>query len=118
MISLNFTKNEWKCRCGCGQMIIVPELVTTMQIFRNTIGKPILVHCVNRCPKHNKSVKGTPNSPHIKGRACDFHIIGLTNVILHDLVFGNNNLFGGIGFYKWGCHVDVGPKRMWWGKNE
>jgi uncharacterized protein YcbK (DUF882 family) len=118
MISKNFSEIEWQCKCGCRQMIIVPELVTAMQVFRNTIKKPVIVHCVNRCSQHNKNVGGVPNSRHIKGEACDFHVLGLPITELHDFVLGNNNLFNGIGFYKWGCHVDVGLKRIWWDKNE
>ena len=114
-LSKNFSDIEWQCKCGCGQNIIHQELVDMMQKFRDLVKKPVIVHCVNRCQKHNDSLPhSVKNSQHVVGKACDFHVKGLTNPELHALVLTSEDIFtGGIGLYDWGCHVDIARKRQW-----
>jgi uncharacterized protein YcbK (DUF882 family) len=117
MISKNFSEVEWQCKCGCGQMIIVSELVNMMQTFRDEINLPITIHCVNRCRKHNKEIGGADDddkiSLHVTGQACDFHVPKMNMNELHANVLACDIFTGGIGLYDWGCHADVGHKRFW-----
>lgn len=56
------------------------ELSIQLQKIRAKIGKPIIVHCWVRQIPHNKRAGSTAKrSPHINGRAVDFHIEGMTD---------------------------------------
>lgn len=114
MISKDFSMVEWQCRCSCGQSIIEADLVEMMQKFRDRVKKPVIVHCVNRCKEHNEKVGGVPKSLHIEGKACDFHVKGLTIPELHAIAITSEDIFtGGIGLYDTFVHVDIGSKRYW-----
>lgn len=113
-LSKNFSTEEWVCKCGCGQLKINGELVDMMQKFRDRIGKPVVVHCVNRCPDHNAEVGGVQDSKHVDGKGCDFHVRGMSMKELHATALSSEDILtGGIGLYDWGVHADVGPKRTW-----
>ena len=108
-VSAHFTEDEFTCRCGCGQCIVVPELVDTMEMIRNFIDKPVIVHCVNRCPQHNADVGGKENSEHIIGRACDFHVKWMRNKKLHKILLHmfDDDIVNDLGLYNWGVHVGI-----------
>lgn len=56
------------------------HLSKLLQTVRTKIGKPIVVHCWVRQIKHNKRAGSTAKrSPHINGRAVDFHINGMAD---------------------------------------
>jgi uncharacterized protein YcbK (DUF882 family) len=113
-ISEHFDSSEWTCRCGCGQLIINTELVKMMERFRKRTGKPVIVHCVNRCENHNEKVGGEDNSKHLTGDACDFHVKGMPMKELHAVALSSEDiLYGGIGIYEWGVHADTGKRRIW-----
>lgn len=84
-ISENFTWNEVftnECISDGMPMLEVYEnaaqLAKQLQIIRTKLGKPIHVHCWVRQIKHNKRAGSTAKrSPHINGRAVDFHINGM-----------------------------------------
>ena len=58
----------------------IAETAVQMQKIRAKIGKPIIVHCWVRQIPHNKRAGSTAKrSPHINGRAVDFHINGMTD---------------------------------------
>lgn len=119
MIRKNFSKNEWTCKCGCGQTIVVDKLADMMQEFRDIINLRVVVHCVNRCKEHNENlikegIKASRSSLHLEAKACDFHVPSLRIKKLHALVLAKDDLFnGGVGLYDWGVHVDIGRKRLW-----
>jgi uncharacterized protein YcbK (DUF882 family) len=45
-----------------------------MDVIRNYLGKPILVHCAFRPPAYNKLIGGAAKSAHLTGAAIDFHV--------------------------------------------
>ena len=54
-------------------------MATQLQKIRDNIGLPIIVHCWVRQVPHNKRAGSTAKySPHINGRAVDFHIQGMS----------------------------------------
>ena len=123
--SKNFSLDEIKCHCGCGQAFNDKKLYEIAENFRefvkNETGKThcMVVHCVNRCVEHNRkflSQGASPNSPHIKGLAMDFHIAGMSISKSHALAkkaFKIGILPGGLGYYSWGLHIDSARKRTW-----
>jgi len=51
----NFTDDELRCQCGCGQLNPNPrfsDFMDTVQFLREQYGKPLGVTSAYRCPKH------------------------------------------------------------------
>lgn len=42
-LSKNFTREEFKCPCGCTRQMVDSELVEKMQAVREKLGKPIKI---------------------------------------------------------------------------
>lgn len=120
-ISDHFYMSEVSCNCGCGLAIYNADTIRLMEFLRNHFNKPIIVHCWCRCPKHNSSedVKGSVNSQHLPKNDCsavDFHVQGLSNAQLRKemkKLYRQGKIVGGLGLYRWGCHVDTARKRRW-----
>lgn len=117
-LSEHFDEREFLCRCGCGggHGKIHRHLVLGLQMLREIVGRPVVVNCAYRCPKHNKSVGGHPRSWHIQGIAADIYVLGFTPYELAGAAARVPFFFnGGIGIYpsRGFIHVDVGPKRRW-----
>ena len=78
-----FKKSEFKCPCGkCNGYGngIYKALIDDMNKTREHFGKPIMISSGYRCLSYNNSLRGSiPNSPHVKGQACDFYISGYTS---------------------------------------
>ncbi|MBF7097499.1 D-Ala-D-Ala carboxypeptidase family metallohydrolase [Alkalibacter mobilis] len=107
----NFRKEEFKCKCnglGCdGYPVKVDEsLIALLQSIRKYFGKPLNISSGIRCPIHNNKVGGTKNSYHMKGRAADFKVSGVSP----DLVYAKSselNGTGGVIRYKTFTHLDT-----------
>lgn len=67
----HFKKEEFTCKCGCGQNNIIDELVLLLEIARKMANVPFVINCGCRCEKHNKEVGGVEDSAHTKGLAVD-----------------------------------------------
>ena len=67
----NFTRDEFRCKCGCGLLCISQSTVNMLQVARNWKKKlfpekeSIRINCGCRCKKHNQKVRGVPNSSHV-----------------------------------------------------
>lgn len=118
-LSKHFDKEtEWMCKCGCEQCFVNRPLLAMAEKFREFVDKPVIVHCVNRCEKHNDNVGGARNSLHLKGIAMDCHVRDMSVRELHkiaQMLHTEDGLFwGGLGYYpSWGIHFDVGRFRTW-----
>lgn len=66
----NFSRDEFRCRCGCGTENIDLEFVQRLQNARNRLG-PLRVLSGSRCRDHNRCVGGSENSSHLAGWAAD-----------------------------------------------
>ena len=67
----HFYEHEARCKCGCGQMIVMPEFVAAMEQYRDALEAPVILTSWNRCPPHNAKEGGAPTSLHLKGMATD-----------------------------------------------
>lgn len=64
-LSNDFSRREFKCKCGCGIDNVSVPFINRLQLAR-TLAKikfPITSGC--RCPMHNKIEGGSCNSDHI-----------------------------------------------------
>ena len=111
-ISKNFNLKEFDCKCGCNTVKVDSELVGRLQELREKIGKPIIITSGYRCPTHNKRVDGSQTSQHMRGKAVDIKVSGMTAKELAKL--GEQLGFDGIGTYSNFVHLDVRGIRARW----
>lgn len=77
-----FKKEEFTCKCGCGLNNIDLKLVKILDEIRGHFGKPMTVTCGCRCTSYNKKVGGIANSKHLRGKAADIWISGVSKSAL------------------------------------
>jgi uncharacterized protein YcbK (DUF882 family) len=82
----NFTREEFICPCGCGFDDIDPLIVSTLQRLRDEVQRPVVVNSGCRCRSHNAAVKGNKTSQHLKGKAADIRIDGMTSREIFDVL--------------------------------
>jgi uncharacterized protein YcbK (DUF882 family) len=82
----NFTRDEFACGCGCGFDDIDPLIVSTLQRLRDEVQRPVIVNSGCRCKSHNAAVKGSKSSQHLRGKAADIKIEGLTSIQIIDVI--------------------------------
>lgn len=116
-LSANFSRHEFKCKCGkCEQVGPDPLLIAELQAIRHDLGKPIVINSGHRCKAYNRRVGGAINSQHIKGTAADIQIGGMTPAEVQDYLLARFPDTYGIGRYNTFTHFDVrGWKARWAG---
>lgn len=102
----NFNENE----CWGNPSKIDERLIGKLQTMREIAKKPIVIHC-------GTQGEHAPHSYHYSGLAVDLHIKNMS--ILDQFLLADKMLFGGIGVYQWGLHVDIrqgptGARWCWW----
>ena len=120
-LSRNFSKHEFRCRCGCERAEINPRLVEALQELRDLADRPVRITSGYRCPDHNRAKGGKRRSQHLLGNAVDVVIDGLTPIEMYclaDKVSAFRN--GGLGIYPNNgiIHVDVRDNYARWGRLE
>ena len=114
MVSKNFKRAEFACRCGCGFDTVDVETLAVLQAVRDHFDRPVLITSGCRCPAHNARVGGSKNSLHMQGRAADFKVIGIEPKQVFDWLSSTYPNQYGFGLYRTWVHVDTrtnGPAR-------
>jgi len=71
----NFTEDEFRCQCGCGETNMDPDFMYSLQSLRRSYGKGMTVTSGYRCPEHNNRVSSTGlGGPHTTGKAADIAV--------------------------------------------
>jgi uncharacterized protein YcbK (DUF882 family) len=121
-LSKNFSLDEFKSKDGAPTPPEILEnlqsLAKNLQVIRDEIGKPIKINSAYRSPEHNKAVGGVKNSMHVKGKAADIVVTGLTPTQLAAIIFmlieQKKIKQGGVGIYPNFVHYDIrGTKARW-----
>ena len=124
-ITKNFSLEEFKCKDGSDiPNDVIPniiELANNLQVLRDAIGKPITINSGYRSPKYNAKIGGVKNSQHVKGKASDLRVAGVTPkelaLIIEGLIEQGKIKQGGIGVYPTFTHYDTyfdgKNKRRW-----
>lgn len=107
MISDNFSRKEFACKCGCGFDTVDSELLKILQWLREEVNVPVTITSGCRCVKHNKLIGGVYGSQHTLGRATDIqvygykpgYIYGLLDVAFRDKI--------SLGLYDSFVHIDT-----------
>jgi uncharacterized protein YcbK (DUF882 family) len=121
-LSKNFSLAEFASKDGAETPPDVLEnlqkLAKNLQVIRDEIGKPIKINSAYRSPAHNKAVGGVKNSMHVKGKAADIVVTGVTPAQLGQIIFRlieqKKISQGGVGIYPNFVHYDIrGTKARW-----
>jgi len=113
-----FSKEEFRCTCGCGEDYeIDPNLVLVLDQLRGDLGHPVKITSGYRCKKHNDSVGSKDSSQHRKGTAADIISPLYKPKQIADMLEKILDGKGGLGRYKGFTHVDVRKNKMRWGSN-
>jgi len=115
-----FKEDEFRCKCGCGGLIVDNKLVAMLDDARAAYKAPMVVVSGYRCAKRNAAVGGKRNSAHRKGMAADIRY-----TTARDL-FRMLNIFFIVGFKRVGIgrgfvHVDTStelPQEVAWLYND
>ena len=114
-LSKNFSRWEFRCKCGCGLDTVDYQLLSLLERLRIYYGsRGITINSGSRCPEYNKKIGGKPKSQHLIGRAADFTVAGASPKLVQrylDLTYPDGL---GIGSYNTFTHVDTrtgGPAR-------
>ena len=79
-LSKNFAVKEFACEDGSDVVFISDGLVQVLQAIRSHFGRKAIVHSGYRTVAYNKKLKNaSPNSQHMYGLACDFHVDGVAH---------------------------------------
>ena len=93
-----FKPNEFTC-----PELMNPDLIRALDIYRQLVGKPVIIH---------SSYRQGDVGQHGKGNAVDIHVKGISLIDAY-LLAEKTGLFNGIGVYSWwnnkGLHLDVRP---------
>lgn len=110
-----FRKEEFACKCGCGQNLMDDTFIDELDELRSAFRAPLKVNSGYRCPKYNSEVSTTGlTGPHTTGRAVDF---GIARADAYRLVkLAMNAGFTGIGVKQKGegrfIHLDNLPNTV------
>ena len=114
-LSVNFTRLEFKCRCGkCDYDTVDVELVSVLQSLREYFSRPVKITSGNRCPEHNSNIGGAKASYHIRGRAADIKVSDINPSIVQDYLKATCPDRFGIGSYALFTHIDTRTKAGRW----
>lgn len=121
-LSKNFSLEEFASKDGATTPAEVinnlRELAKNLQVLRDYVGKPIKINSGYRSPEHNKSVGGVANSQHVKGKAADIKIDGMTPreiaATIENFILVGKMKQGGLGIYPNFVHYDTRGKKARW----
>ena len=121
-LTTNFSLEEFKCKDGSDiPNDVLPniiELAKNLQVLRDYLGKSITINSGYRSPKYNAKIGGVKNSQHVKGKAADIVVKGMTPkevaLVIEGLIEKGKMKQGGLGIYPNFTHYDIrGVKARW-----
>lgn len=118
-LAKNFKLDEFKCKCGkCDPILVDEALVTWLQKIRDHFGKSVNINSAYRCAKHNADPKvgGSKSSHHVKGKAADIRVEGVTPVEVAK--YAETIGIRRIGLYDTFVHIGSDPTKKFWKGHE
>lgn len=121
-ITKHFNAHEFRCKCAAkgldadntwchGQEWIDERLVILLETLRQRLQRPIYVTSGCRCPSYNASVGGAPKSQHMRGKASDIQVAGMTPYELAQEAIKVG--FPSVATYETFVHVDRRESNPW-----
>jgi hypothetical protein len=114
-LAKNFKLDEFKCKCGkCDPILVDEALVTWLQKIRDHFGKSVNINSAYRCEKHNADPKvgGSKTSHHPKGKAADIRVEGITPVEVAK--YAESIGIQRIGLYDTFVHIGSATTKSFW----
>lgn len=105
----NFSRSEFRCKCGCKEDHINMILVQILQAVRDNFEAPVRIASGVRCAKRNQQVGGAKASQHLLGNAADIQIAGVAPKTVAAFAASLMPGWGGVKAYPTFTHVDVRP---------
>ena len=116
-LSRDFSRSEFRCKCGCGKDDVSMDLVVQLQRLRSLLRRPVIVTSGVRCEAYNAQVGGKPDSAHLTGEAADIACKdSRTRWEMKRCVYGWT-LFSRIGTGETFLHFDISktlPQEVEW----
>ena len=114
MLSLNFSRGEFACGCGCGFATVDTELLKVLEVVRKRFNSPVTINSGCRCEYHNLKVGGSYGSKHKQGIAADMVVKGIEPEIVYEFLDSHQPNRYGVGCYKSFTHIDIRGKKARW----
>lgn len=120
-LSAHFRVREFACRDGSDEVLVDSGLVSLLENMRVHFNAPVHITSGYRTRAHNRAVGGSAASQHMKGRAADIRIDGVSVAEAAAYAEALMPHSGGIGRYPpkagrptgW-LHVDTRPGKSRW----
>lgn len=114
-LTKNFSKAEFDSKDGVAMptavLVQIRELARNLQVFRDEVGKPVIITSGYRSPAHNRRIGGASGSKHILGQAADFKVPGMTPNEVYRSIFRlireGKMKKGGLHAYSSWVHYDI-----------
>lgn len=114
-LSVNFSRHEFACKCGCGFDTVDAATLEVLENIRALLNRaPITINSGCRCLSHNTRLGGAKASQHMRGRAADFTVAGVSPAEVHAAADGILDGTGGLGAYSTFTHVDTRTSPARW----
>jgi uncharacterized protein YcbK (DUF882 family) len=114
-MTLHFSRAEFACNCGCGFDTVDIGTLLVLENVRMHFNAAVVINSGCRCADWNKKCGGATDSLHLKARAADIAVAGVSPSKVADYVEnGPLKGKGGVGRYNTFTHVDTrsnGPAR-------
>lgn len=105
--NMNFTQDEFTCRCGCNTFNMDHDFLQTLQDVRTSYGRAMNVSSGYRCAAHpveaRKIERGGKPGAHYSGKAVDILVAGEAALELLRVALAHPNVKG-IGVNQKGAH--------------
>lgn len=105
--NMNFTQDEFTCRCGCNTFNMDHDFLQTLQDVRTSYGRAMNVSSGYRCAAHpveaRKIEGGGKPGAHYSGKAVDILVAGEAALELLRVALAHPNVKG-IGVNQKGAH--------------
>lgn len=116
-LSAHFDRREFRCRCNkCDFDTVDHELTLVLEALHDHFNSPIRINSGCRCPAQNAIEGGAPSSQHLRGKAADVVVAGVSPETVANYLEAAYPTRYGIGRYpkKGFTHIDVRPEKARW----
>ncbi len=117
-ISEHFDRSEFACRDRCGFDTVDVQLLTMLEAAHQHFRANVYINDGCRCPTHNAIVGGEPDSQHMRGKAVDLRIDGVTPDDVASYFEQTHPHSHGVGRYNTFTHVDCRDSKARWDKRK
>jgi len=109
-----FSREEFKCKCGCGLGAVDAELLFVLTRLRERFNRPVTLNSAHRCISHNQSVGGSIKSKHLEGIAADIVVKSTAPAKVYDYLNKKYPDKYGMGLYSSFVHIDIREEKARW----